>query len=472
MGSEIIIACICVPLCGSFLLPLLGIINAKLRNFAALAFTVTAFLCAAFALPAVFDGSPLNIHFELPLGLSFGFYADVLAVFMALTSSFVASIIVLYSFDYIKPYEHQNEYYMMVCLFIGTMMGLVFSTNLIFIYIFWEISAICCWRLIGFYREEITIRRANKAFVVTVLGALIMLVGFVGIYGNTGTFDLAAMKGTHIPAWIVVLILCGVLSKSATFPLHNWLPDAGVAPSPVTSLLHAAVLVKIGVYIYARLFVNSLAIDKVFTVAVPVIAAVSALVSAGVALRENDIKRIIAYSTISQLAFILLGLSAGTEIGVLGGLLYILMHSVAKGGLFLCAGIVEHSLHTKDITKMGGLYKRMPLTALAFIFCAFSVMGIPPFGGFFAKYLVIDGIVSAGNTGLGAVFIAGAVMTILYLSRLFIKVFLGESPSRLEVKEGSPLMVASVLILAILSVALGLSISWPSGFVALIGGGI
>ena len=157
---------------------------------------------------------------------------------------------------------------------------------------------------------------------------------------------------------------------------------------------------------------------------------------------------------------------------MLGGLLYILMHSVAKGGLFLCAGIVEHSLHTKDITKMGGLYKRMPLTALAFIFCAFSVMGIPPFGGFFAKYLVIDGIVSAGNTGLGAVFIAGAVMTILYLSRLFIKVFLGESPSRLEVKEGSPLMVASVLILAILSVALGLSISWPSGFVALIGGGI
>ncbi len=470
MGSNVIIICICLPLFGAFVLPLLGIINTKLRNLFALAFTAGAFLCAACALPDVLAGSPLYFHCELPLGLSFGFYADALAVFMALTSSFVATIIVIYSFDYIKEYDHQNEYYMMVSLFIGAMMGLVFSTNLIFVYIFWEISAICCWRLIGFYREEITIIRANKAFIVTVVGALIMLIGFIGIFGETGTFDLAAMKGTHVPAWIVVLILFGVLSKSATFPLHNWLPDAGVAPSPVTSLLHAAVLVKIGVYIYARLFVVSLDIDAVFTVVVPVIAAVSALVSAGMALRENDIKRIIAYSTISQLAFILLGLSCGTGVGVVGALLYILMHSVAKGGLFLCAGIVEHNTHTKDISKMGGLYKRMPLTALAFIFCAFSVMGIPPFGGFFAKYLVINGIISAGNVAMGIVFIIGAVMTILYLVRLFIKVFLGPTVS--DAREGAPLMVASVMVLAVLSVALGLSISLPSGFVSLIGGGI
>ncbi len=469
MGSNII-TCICVPLCGAFLLPVLGAINTKLRNMSALAFTAIAFLCAAFALPEVLAGSPLSLHYELPLGLSFGFYADALAVFMALTSSFVACTIVIYSFEYIKEYDNQNEYYMMVCLFIGAMMGLVFSTNLIFIYIFWEISAICCWRLIGFYREEITIRRANKAFIVTVAGALIMLIGFVGIYGETGTFDLAAIKGTHIPSWIIVLILFGILSKSATFPLHNWLPDAGVAPSPVTSLLHAAVLVKIGVYMYARIFVINLDIDAVFTVAVPVIAAVSALISAGVAMRANDIKRVIAYSTISQLAFILLGLSCGTEVGVVGGLLYILMHSVAKGGLFLCAGIVEHNLHTKDITKMGGLYKSMPLTALAFLFCAFSVMGIPPFGGFFAKYLVIDGIISAGNIALGAVFIAGAVMTILYLTRLFIKVFLGQTVS--EIKEGAPLMVVSVMLLAVLSVALGIFINVPSGFASLIRGGI
>jgi len=276
------------------------------------------------------------------------------------------------------------------------------------------------------------------------------------------------MRGTHIPAWAVILILFGILSKSATFPLHGWLPDAGVAPSPVTSLLHAAVLVKIGVYAYVRLFVVTLKIDEVFTTAVPIIAAVSALISAGVAMRENNIKRVIAYSTISQLAFILVGLSCGNETGVVGGMLYILMHSAAKGGLFLCAGIVEHNLHTKDMNKMGGLFKNMPMTATAFIICAFSIMGIPPFGGFFAKYLVIDGIISAGNIALGIVFILGAVMTVLYLTRLFVKVFLGPQVSP-DVKEGTPLMVVSVMILAVLTFALGVFISLPSGLASLIG---
>ena len=468
MGSYLLLVCILVPLLGAFFLPILGRISARLRNISALTFVVIAFICATLALPGLLAGNPLSLHYELPLGLSFGFYADALAVFMAMTASLVASVIVLYSFGYIKEYENQNEYYMMVCLFIGAMMGLVFSTNLIFIYTFWEISAICCWRLIGFYREEITVRYANKAFIMTVAGALVMLIGFVGIFGETGTFDLTAMKGAHIPSWAVVLILFGVLSKSATFPLHSWLPDAGVAPSPVTSLLHAAVLVKIGVYVYARLFVVNFNIDAVFTAVVPAIAAVSALISAGAAMRSDNIKRVVAYSTISQLAFILLGLSCGNETGVVGGMLYILTHSVAKGGLFLCAGIVEHNVHTKDITKMGGLYKRMPLTALAFIFCAFSVMGIPPFGGFFAKYLVISGIISTGNILLGIVFIIGAVMTVLYLTRLFVKVFLG-SQTFSDVKEGTPLMLVSVMILAALSLVLGIFISMPSGLASLIG---
>ncbi len=471
MGGNFIFASILVPLVGTCFLPVIGKKNSKLRDVAALAFIATAFISSTLALPHLLSGSPVTLHYELPLGLSFGFYADALAVFMAMTASFVGTVIVFYSYGYMAEYENQNEYYAMICLFIGAMMGLVFSTNLIFIYAFWEISAICCWRLIGFYREEITILRANKAFIVTVAGALVMLVGFVGIYGQTGTFDLAAMKGTHIPPWIVVLILFGVLSKSATFPMHNWLPDAGVAPSPVTSLLHAAVLVKIGVYAYARLFVETFNIDKMFTVTVPVVAAVSALISAGAAMKANDIKRVIAYSTISQLAFILLGLSCGNKTGVTGGMLYILTHSVAKGGLFLCAGIVEHNVHTKDITKMGGLYKRMPLTALAFMLCAFSIMGIPPFGGFFAKYLVIDGIISSGNTILGAVFIAGAVMTVVYLTRLFVKVFLGQ-PTFPHVKEGDRRMVVSVMILAILSLLLGIFMPIPSGLASLVGGGL
>ena len=469
MENYILIVCIAVPLLGACIIPLLGRISEKLRNYAALTFVVSAFACAAASLTCVLKDEPLFLHFDLPLGLSFGFNGDAVAVFMAMTASMVASLIVLYSFGYMKEYENQNEFYMMVCLFIGAMMGLVFSTSLIFIYIFWEISAICCWRLIGFYREDITTLRANKAFMITVAGALIMLTGFMGIYGETGTFDLYAMKGVKIPAWTVVMVLFGILSKSATFPLHSWLPDAGVAPTPVTSLLHAAVLVKIGVYAYARLFIMTFEIDRAFNTAVPVIAAVSALISAGAAFKANDIKRVLAYSTISQLAFILLGLSCGNETGAVGGLIYILMHSVAKAGLFLCAGIVEHNLHTKDMSKMGGLYKSMPFTAFAFVLCAFSIMGIPPFGGFFAKYLVIDGIISSGNIALGIVFILGAVMTVLYLTRLFVKVFLGPAQTGTLVKEGTPLMVVSVMILAVLTLALGIFVSVPSGLASLIG---
>jgi NADH:ubiquinone oxidoreductase subunit 5 (subunit L)/multisubunit Na+/H+ antiporter MnhA subunit len=249
--------------------------------------------------------------------------------------------------------------------------------------------------------------------------------------------------------------------------LHTWLPDAGVAPSPVTSLLHAAVLVKIGVYVFARLFLVNFQLEPVWSLAIPIIAAVSALVSAGAAMIENDIKRIIAYSTMSQLAFIVLGLSVDNRVGVAGGLLYILRHSLAKGGLFLCAGIVEHSTHTKDIRQMGGLVKRLPITTVAFALCAFSVMGFPPFGGFFAKFMVIDGAVLTGYPWLAGVFIIGAVMTVIYLLRVFVKVFFGEL-SHPDIKEGSWEMVSSVSILGVLSLLGGIFINIPANLASFI----
>ena len=456
-----LLVCILTPLVGAFLLTPVGKRAPRLRNLFALVFVLTALVCSCLLLPEVLAGNKPSVRWALPLGLSFGFQADALAVFMAITSSLVASVIVVYSYGYIKEYDNQDEYYLMVVLFIGAMMGIVYTTNLILLYVFWEISAICCWRLIGFYRDEVAVARANKAFVVTVFGALIMVVGFFGIWAQTGTFELTAMKGAQIPAWSVVLILFGILTKSATFPLHSWLPDAGVAPSPVTSLLHAAVLVKIGVYAYARLFVVSFSIDPIFTTIVPIVAAVSALVSAGCAMVATDLKRIIAYSTISQLAFILLGISIGTETGLVGGMLYILAHSVAKGGLFLCAGILEHALHTKDINKMGGLYKRFPLTAAAFALCSLSVMGVPPFSGYFAKFLVIRGVVDAGHPLIAGVFLLGAFMTVFYLVRVFFKVFLGRESST-HAREKTPVMLASVVFLGVLALALGVFISLPT----------
>ena len=460
----LLVLCVAAPVIGSFFLSFIGNRAPKGRNLLALVFVAFSFFSAAALLPKAMSGSPVSFQILMPYGMTFGFYADALAVFMALISSFIGAVIVFYSFSYIKHYPNQNEYYMMVTLFLGAMMGIVFSSNLLFIYLFWEISAICCWRLIGFFREKPYILRADKAFLVTVGGALLMLLGFISLYGETGTFYLPELKGMPIPNSAVILILCGILSKSATLPFHTWLPDAGVAPSPVTSLLHAAVLVKIGVYVFARLFLLNFSLDAVWHQIIPVVAAVSALVSAGAALLENDIKRIIAYSTVSQIGFIFLGLSCGSALGAAGAVLYIMMHGLAKGGLFLCAGVVEQNTHNKDIRKMGGLISTMPLTAAAFLACSFSIMGIPPFGGFFAKYLVIGGPIAAEQPWIAFTFIVGAILTIIYLMRLFVMVFLAE-PKTAPAREGSRGMVFSVLALGLLSLLGGLFINFPSQIV-------
>ncbi|MFA5101008.1 MAG: proton-conducting transporter membrane subunit, partial [Candidatus Omnitrophota bacterium] len=329
-----------------------------------------------------------------------------------------------------------------------------------------EITAIASWRLIGFFRSPKDVAKANKAFLMTMLGAVLMLLGFILVYQQTGSFDLAVIKErakiVAIPGIAVALILAGIFSKSATLPFSSWLPDAGVAPSPVTALLHAAVLVKIGVYVYARLFVATFAIGSFFQHAVPWIAGASALIAACAALIDTDFKRIVAYSTISQIGFIFLGLSTGNTVGIVGGLLYILMHGLAKAGLFLCAGIVEQNTKTKDITKLGGLIKTMPLTAMGFLLCAFSVMGIPPFGGFFSKYLVFSGSLSADSLAVNVTFLIGAFLTILYLLRLFNMVFLGEI--KVEAGENTRMMTGSVLALGALSLVAGVFVYYPLAY--------
>ncbi len=464
-NETLLLSCVFIPLVGAVIMPLAGYVSTKLRNALALAAILASFIAAAALIPVVLTGDIVTVRVNFPMGFNFVLAADCLAVFMAAVSSFIGAIIVLYSFGYIHHYRNQNEYYSMVVLFLGSMMGLVFSANLIFLYIFWEITALASWRLIGFFREKKDVIRADKAFLVTVFGALAMLLAFILIYQKVGSFDLQAIKlyfaTVPVPNIAVLLILIGILTKSATLPFHTWLPDAGVAPSPVTALLHAAVLVKIGVYVFARLFIVTFTPSEMWHTIIPAIAAASALVSAGAALIETDLKRIIAYSTVSQIAFILLGFAVNNTIGIAGAVLFILMHGLAKGGLFLCAGIIEQNTKTKDITRMGGLVATMPVTAISFLACALSIMGIPPFGGFFSKYQVFSGAVVSGNIYITLTFLFGAVLTLLYLFRLFNMIFLGQSRGVLA-KEGSATMLVSVALLATLSLAGGIYVLYPS----------
>ncbi len=460
---KITLAIILIPLLGAFFIPILGRISVRVRNLSAFSFILIPLILSLKLFPQAVKGSGVVSVFQMFPGINFSFVTDGLALFMAATSSLISAVIMVYSFEYISHYENQNEYYAMVVLFLGSMMGIIFSANLILLYVFWEITALASWRLIGFYRGDTDMLRANKAFLITVFGALVMLVGFIGLYQQTGSFDLPdikiVLKAAALPNILVCLILFGILSKSATLPFQTWLPDAGVAPSPVTALLHAAVLVKIGVYVFARLFIGTFTIAPVWQYLIPSIAAISAIVSGGAALLEVDIKRIVAYSTISQIGFIFFGLSIGSNIGVAGALLLILMHGIAKAGLFLCAGVVEQNTKIKDITKLGGLIRTMPVTAVSFLLCAFSIMGIPPFGGFFSKYLLFSGSFDSGHFIIGLVFLVGAFLTILYLFRVFNLVFLGNA--KVISKEGSAAMVGSVAFLGILSFVLGIFINYP-----------
>jgi proton-translocating NADH-quinone oxidoreductase chain M len=449
-----------VPIIGAFTIPLASLISKSARSaWSVLIGGVTALL-PLFLIPAAIAGGETIIRKEFVLGLDFILIIDPLSIFMSIVSSFVGFLIIVYSLGYIHHEENQNEYYLMVVLFIGAMMGLVYSGNLIFMYLFWEIIAICCWRLIGFYRLKEHILKADKAFLVTFFGAVVMLLGFIQIYGSTNSFDLTAMRGTVIPGTAVLLILFGMFSKSATVPLHTWLPDAGVAPTTVTALLHAAVLVKIGVYAYARLFLYAFKLPGDWPQVIPIIAVISSLIAAAAATVENDFKRILAYSTVSQIGYIFLGFSVANESGVSGSLLFILMHGLAKAGLFLCAGIVIHSTHKRDIREMGGLIKTMPITAVAFLLCAFSVIGIPPFGGFFSKFLVIMGTVQAGMVWVAAVALFTAVLTMFYLLKVFNQVFLGEVKSPAPEKTKS--MIFVVALLAVLSLVAGILVSYPA----------
>ena len=455
---------VAAPVIGSFLVPIASKISVKARNAYAVALGLVTFAAAVSMLPHMLAGVTATYSLNFPLGFDFVLSADLLSVFMAVISSFVSAVILIYSVDYISHYDNQTEYYVMVVLFLGSMMGLVFSANLLWMYVFWEMTGFASWRLVGFFRSDKDVAKANKTILVTVFGALCMLIGILMVYFDKGTMDLRLLHGETIGMAAATLILIGILAKSATLPFSTWLPDAGVAPSTVTALLHAAVLVKIGVYAYARIFGVTFVVDPAFSQGVLLIAGFSALVAAGAALIEKDIKRIIAYSTVSQIGFIFLGLASGNKTAFAGALLYILMHSVAKGGLFLCAGIVEQNTHNKDITRMGGLITTMPWTALAFALCSLSVMGIPPFGGFFSKFMVFKGAAQNGSILVMMIFLAGAIMTLLYLTRLFYLVFLGEDKAA-NPKEGSRVMVASVMTLALIGLALGALIYYPSSYV-------
>jgi NADH:ubiquinone oxidoreductase subunit 5 (subunit L)/multisubunit Na+/H+ antiporter MnhA subunit len=448
-----------IPILGSVLTLIADRINGLLRNILAL-LTVTATLaCALFLVPIAEKAETVMLGPSTIPGFGFNFIIDGLGVYVAIMSALIGLLIVAYSVGYMKDYEHLGEYYFLVVLFLGAMMGLVLSANLLLIYIFWEITAICSWRLIGFFRDPEHLRSADTALLMTVFGSFFMLVGMEMVWHETGTLTVAAIRGRTISDLAMFFMFLGILAKTAQVPLQVWLPAAGVAPSPVTALLHAAVLVVIGVFAFARIFIGALNLPQNWQTITSIVATFTILIAGGAALVENNAKRILAYSTLGQLAYVYLGFASMTAIGIVGGLVFLLAHSLAKAGLFLCVGIIEHKTHTKDIRELGGMFHNFPVTAIAFILCALTIIGFPPSAGFVGKMMIIMGALQGGKVIFAALAVLGALLSLGYMLRLFNAVFLGQKARWKEIREGTPGMVLTVVAFAVLSLLAGLAVT-------------
>jgi len=456
MADTYLTLSIFVPLVGSFFCLLFP---KKIRDIWAVIIVSLSFIFLLFLTIPLMRGEIISINLVSQNGgfFSLSFLADGISLIFALLFSFVGVIALVYSLTYIKSYDNQREYYFMITLIIASLIGVAFSENLILLYIFWEIAALTTWRLVGFYRKKDIVRIADKTFLMTFLGSSFMLLGFVLLYNQTGTLSITQLKGIEISNLngILFLIFLGIIAKSACLPIHTWLAEAHpVDPSPMSAIL-SGVEVEVGLFAFLRLFGYTFALswDWILWLAV-----ISSLIGAGAALREKDIKRIIAYSTVSQVGYILLGFALLSKIGFLAGLLYFMTHAVAKAGLFLGAGAVEQQYKERDIDKLGGLMKTMPLTGVGFLFCSLSIMGLPPFGGFYAKLMVILAVVKEGHFFIAALAVFSAILTMLYLFRLFNGIFLGEGILSL-VSSRKRSMVGCVLFLGIISLVIGLFIS-------------
>jgi NADH:ubiquinone oxidoreductase subunit 5 (subunit L)/multisubunit Na+/H+ antiporter MnhA subunit len=456
-----------IPILGSFLTLIADRFSRILRNALA-AFIVMATFAACLALiPTANQSRTIMVGPSSLPGLSFNFVIDGLGVFIAIMSSLIGLLIVFYSMGYMSEYKYQGEYYFLVVLFLGAMVGLALSANLLLIYIFWEITAICSWRLIGFYRHPQHLRNADTALMMTVFGSFLMLVGLEMVWHETGSLNLNMVHGHTISNLALFFIYMGILAKSAQVPLQVWLPGAGVAPSPVTALLHAATLVVIGVFAFARIFVGVFHLSVDWQIATSAVAVITILVAGGAALMENNAKRILAYSTLGQLGYAILGLASMNPIGITGGLIYLLAHSLAKAGLFLCVGIIEHKTHTRDLRELGGLLRTMPITGVTFILCMLTIIGFPPTAGFFGKLMIFMGSMQSGKTWLVIGAVLGAILTVIYMLRMFNAVFLGAERWK-GTKEGTPVMLAIVILFAALSLLVGFAIQPLANLVTLI----
>ena len=405
--------------------------------------------------------------------ISWGVFIDRLTVVMLGLVTFVALLVQVYSLEYMRGDSRFGWYFAVHSLFGAAMLALVLADNLLFLYIAWELVGLGSYLLIGFWWERRSAAEAaKKAFITTRIGDVGLLIGIILLFRATGTFDISEIiemaqagaigQGTLTAS--ALLLFMGAMGKSAQFPFHVWLPDAMEGPTPVSALIHAATMVAAGVYLVARMLPMFELVPVVMLV-VAVIGLITFLYAGTLALVMTDIKRALAYSTISHLGLMMLSLGA---FGLAAAIFHLVAHGVSKAMLFLGAGSVMHGMHEEtDMRKMGGLRRTMPLTAITFVIGAASLAGIAPLSGFFSKDEILVAVMDHRNAAFLALTLAGVVLSALYMARMFWLTFLGSPRSHdsEHAHESPALMTAPLLLLAIFSLTLGaVAIDWGSAY--------
>ena len=390
---------------------------------------------ASGAFPTLIPWNTVWLPIAGDLHIDLGVLLDPISVMMLVVISTVSLMVHIYSLGYMKGERGFQRYYAFLSLFTMSMMGLVVATNIFQMYLFWELVGVSSYLLIGFYyTKPAAIAASKKAFIVTRFADLGFLIGILiyGYYAGTFTFtpqaQVLAAAGTMIPLALGLMFVGGA-GKSAMFPLHIWLPDAMEGPTPVSALIHAATMVVAGVYLVARMFPLFIGYGPEVLHLTAYVGAFTALFAAVVACVQTDIKRVLAFSTISQIGFMIVALGVCTSadphaggLGYMASMFHLFTHAMFKALLFLCAGAIIHAVHSNEMAAMGGLRKYMPVTHATFLIACLAIAGIPPFSGFFSKDEILAACFQfAPWMGVLMTFIAG--LTAFYMFRLYYNIF-------------------------------------------------
>jgi len=459
-------------------LPIFGFIitfffGKKFPKAASVFTTVILGACVLLSMMSIFivnSGGPFEItknwYVTGKYSIAMGFAADGLTAMMLNVVSIVSFLVHLYSIGYMHNDSRFWMFFLYLQLFSASMFGLVLSNNYLQLYIFWELVGLCSYLLIGFwYEKKSAADAAKKAFLTTKIGDAGMLIGIFLLFFNTGSavfkdvFNFAA--GPEVSQGLItasaILLFCGAIGKSAQFPLHVWLPDAMEGPTPVSALIHAATMVAAGVYLVGRSFpLFSLSAAAMQVVAV--VGAFTAIFAATIAITQNDIKKVLAYSTISQLGYMMFALGMGAYVA---GMFHLMTHAFFKALLFLGSGSVIHATGTQDIREMGGLFKKMKVTAITFIIGTLALAGFPLTAGFFSKDYILGFAYAQNKYIFFIIGIITAFFTAFYMFRVIFVVFFG-NPKKddIHAHESPKVMTIPLIILAVLSVVPGYFGAW------------